>query len=271
MREEEIPADLVDQAEEYRAAMIEAIAETDEELMEKYLEGEELTVEELKSALRKATIANEIYPCICGSSYKNKGVQEMIDGVVDFLPSPLDIPAVKGTTSEGEEVERKADDSEPLSALAFKIATDPFVGKLAFTRIYSGVMQSGSYVLNSTKGKKERIGRLVKMHSNSRQEVEALEAGELGAVIGLKNTTTGDTLCDEKSPVVLESMEFPEPVINIAIEPKTKAGQEKMGIALAKLAEEDPTFKTWTDEETGQTIIAGMGELHLDIIVDRLQ
>ena len=195
----------------------------------------------------------------------------MIDGVVDFLPSPLDIPAVKGTTLEGEEVERKADDSEPLSALAFKIATDPFVGKLAFTRIYSGVMQSGSYVLNSTKGKKERIGRLVKMHSNSRQEVEALEAGELGAVIGLKNTTTGDTLCDEKSPVVLESMEFPEPVINIAIEPKTKAGQEKMGIALAKLAEEDPTFKTWTDEETGQTIIAGMGELHLDIIVDRLQ
>ncbi len=271
MREEEIPADLVDQAEEYRAAMIEAIAETDEELMEKYLEGEELTVEELKSALRKATIANEIYPCICGSSYKNKGVQEMIDGVVDFLPSPLDIPAVKGTTLEGEEVERKADDSEPLSALAFKIATDPFVGKLAFTRIYSGVMQSGSYVLNSTKGKKERIGRLVKMHSNSRQEVEALEAGELGAVIGLKNTTTGDTLCDEKSPVVLESMEFPEPVINIAIEPKTKAGQEKMGIALAKLAEEDPTFKTWTDQETGQTIIAGMGELHLDIIVDRLQ
>ena len=190
---------------------------------------------------------------------------------MDFLPSPLDIPAVKGTTLEGEEVERKADDSEPLSALAFKIATDPFVGKLAFTRIYSGVMQSGSYVLNSTKGKKERIGRLVKMHSNSRQEVEALEAGELGAVIGLKNTTTGDTLCDEKSPVVLESMEFPEPVINIAIEPKTKAGQEKMGIALAKLAEEDPTFKTWTDEETGQTIIAGMGELHLDIIVDRLQ
>ena len=267
----EVPADLADKAEEYRAAMIEAIAETDEELMMKYLEGEELTLEELKVALRKATINNEIIPVICGSSYKNKGVQQMIDGVVDYLPSPLDIPAVKGTTLEGEEVERKADDSEPLSALAFKIATDPFVGKLAFTRIYSGVMQSGSYVLNSTKGKKERIGRLVKMHSNSRQEVEALEAGELGAVIGLKNTTTGDTLCDEKSPVVLESMEFPEPVINIAIEPKTKAGQEKMGIALAKLAEEDPTFKTWTDEETGQTIIAGMGELHLDIIVDRLQ
>ena len=256
MREEEIPADLVDQAEEYRAAMIEAIAETDEELMEKYLEGEELTVEELKSALRKATIANEIYPCICGSSYKNKGVQEMIDGVVDFLPSPLDIPAVKGTTLEGEEVERKADDSEPLSALAFKIATDPFVGKLAFTRIYSGVMQSGSYVLNSTKGKKERIGRLVKMHANHREEVESLEAGELGAIIGLKNTTTGDTLCAENNPIILESMEFPEPVINIAIEPKTKAGQEKMGLALAKLAEEDPTFKTWTDQETGQTIIA---------------
>jgi len=270
VREEEIPADLADQAEEYRMAMIEAIAETDEELMEKYLEGEELTVDELMTALRKATIANEIVPCICGSSYKNKGVQQMIDGVVAFLPSPLDIPAVKGTTLEGEEDTREASDDAPMSALAFKIATDPFVGKLAFTRIYSGVMQSGTYVLNSTKGKKERIGRLVKMHANHREEVEALEAGELGAIIGLKNTTTGDTLCVENDPIILESMEFPEPVISVAIEPKTKAGQEKMGLALAKLAEEDPTFRTHTDQETGQTIIEGMGELHLEIIVDRL-
>lgn len=270
VRIEDIPADLVDQAEEYRMAMIEAIAETDETLMEKYLEGEELTEEELMTALRKATIANEIVPCICGSSYKNKGVQEMINGVVDFLPSPLDIPAVKGTTLEGEEDTRESSDEAPMAALAFKIATDPFVGKLAFTRVYSGVMQSGSYVLNSTKGKKERIGRLVKMHANSREEVEALEAGELGAIIGLKNTTTGDTLCLENAPIILEAMEFPEPVISVAIEPKTKAGQEKMGLALAKLAEEDPTFKTYTDQETGQTIIAGMGELHLEIIVDRL-
>ena len=271
MREEEIPADLKDMAEEYRGTMIEAIAETDEELMMKYLEGEEITEEELHKALRKATIANEIYPCLCGSSYKNKGVQQMLDAVVEYLPSPLDIPPVKGTTLEGEEAEREASDSAPMSALAFKIATDPFVGRLAFTRIYSGVMQSGSYVLNSTKGKKERIGRLVKMHANHREEVESLEAGELGAIIGLKNTTTGDTLCAEEAPIVLESMEFPEPVINVAIEPKTKAGQEKMGLALAKLAEEDPTFKTYTDQETGQTIIAGMGELHLEIIVDRLQ
>ena len=271
VRIEEIPAELADQAEEYRMAMIEAIAETDETLMEKYLEGEELTEEELHAALRKATIANEIVPCICGSSYKNKGVQEMINGVVAYLPSPLDIPPVTGTNLDGEEDTRPASDDAPMSALAFKIATDPFVGKLAFTRIYSGVMNSGSYVLNSTKGKKERIGRLVKMHSNTREEVEALEAGELGAIIGLKNTTTGDTLCDENAPIILESMEFPEPVIEVAIEPKTKAGQEKMGLALAKLAEEDPTFKTWTDQETGQTIIAGMGELHLDIIVDRLQ
>ena len=271
MREEEIPADLKDMAEEYRGAMIEAIAETDEELMMKYLEGEEITEEELHKALRKATIANEIYPCLCGSSYKNKGVQQMLDAVVEYLPSPLDIPPVKGTTLDGEEAEREASDSAPMSALAFKIATDPFVGRLAFTRIYSGVMQSGSYVLNSTKGKKERIGRLVKMHANHREEVESLEAGELGAIIGLKNTTTGDTLCAEEAPIVLESMEFPEPVINVAIEPKTKAGQEKMGLALAKLAEEDPTFKTYTDQETGQTIIAGMGELHLEIIVDRLQ
>ena len=270
VRYEEIPAGLVDQAEEYRMAMIEAIAETDEELMEKYLEGEELTQEELMVALRKATIANEIVPCICGSSYKNKGVQQMIDGVVDFLPSPLDIPAVNGITLDGEEDTREASDDAPMSALAFKIATDPFVGKLAFTRVYSGIMQSGTYVLNSTKGKKERIGRLVKMHANSREEVESLEAGELGAIIGLKNTTTGDTLCVESNPIILEAMEFPEPVISVAIEPKTKAGQEKMGLALAKLAEEDPTFRTHTDQETGQTIIAGMGELHLEIIVDRL-
>ena len=270
VRYEDIPADLVDQAEEYRMAMIEAIAESDEELMEKYLEGEELTEDEIMTALRKATIANEIVPCICGSSYKNKGVQQMIDGVVAFLPSPLDIPAVKGTTLEGEEDTREASDEAPMAALAFKIATDPFVGKLAFTRIYSGVMQSGTYVLNSTKGKKERIGRLVKMHANHREEVESLEAGELGAIIGLKNTTTGDTLCVENDPIILESMEFPEPVISVAIEPKTKAGQEKMGLALAKLAEEDPTFRTHTDQETGQTIIAGMGELHLEIIVDRL-
>ena len=270
VRIEEIPAELVDQAEEYRAAMIESIAETDEALMEKDLEGEELTEDELHAALRKATIANEIVPCICGSSYKNKGVQEMINGVVAYLPSPLDIPAVKGTDLDGNEDSREASDEAPMSALAFKIATDPFVGKLAFTRIYSGVLKSGSYVLNSTKGKKERIGRLVKMHSNTREEVEELEAGELGAIIGLKNTTTGDTLCSEDKPIILESMEFPEPVIDVAIEPKTKAGQEKMGLALAKLAEEDPTFKTYTDQETGQTIIAGMGELHLEIIVDRL-
>lgn len=271
IRVEEIPDDLKEQAAEYRNTMIEAIAETDEELMMKYLEGEEITEEEIVAALRKATIANEIYPCLCGSSYKNKGVQEMLDAVVEFLPSPLDIPPVSGVDLEGNDSNRKADDKEPMSALAFKIATDPFVGRLAFTRIYSGVMSSGSYVLNSTKGKKERIGRLVKMHANHREEVESLEAGELGAIIGLKNTTTGDTLCDEANPIILEQMEFPEPVISVAIEPKTKAGQEKMGIALAKLAEEDPTFKTYTNQETGQTIIAGMGELHLDIIVDRLQ
>ena len=271
IRIEEIPAELVEQAEEYRGLMLEAVAETDEELMMKYLEGEEITEEEIKSALRKATIANQIYPCICGSSYKNKGVQEMLDGVIEYLPSPLDIPPVQGTTLDGEEAERKASDDEAMSALAFKIATDPFVGRLAFTRVYSGVMNSGTYVLNSTKGKKERIGRLVKMHANHREEVENLEAGELGAIIGLKNTTTGDTLCAEENPIILEQMEFPEPVISVAIEPKTKAGQEKMGLALAKLAEEDPTFKTYTDQETGQTIIAGMGELHLEIIVDRLQ
>lgn len=268
----DIPADMVDKVEEYRNAMIEAVAEVDEELMMKYLEGEEITEEEIHAALRKGVINNQIVPVICGSSYKNKGVQPMIDTVVEYLPSPIDIPAVKGHNPEnGEEDTRETDDNAPLSALAFKIATDPFIGKLAFTRIYSGVMKSGTYVYNSTKGKKERIGRLVRMHANHRQEIDELLAGDIGAVIGLKDTTTGDTLCDENNPIVLEKMEFPEPVINVAIEPKTKAGQEKMGIALAKLAEEDPTFRTYTNQETGQTIIAGMGELHLDIIVDRLQ
>ena len=267
-----IPADMTDIVEEYRNAMIESIAELDEELMMKYLEGEEISVEELKAALRKGVIANQIVPVVCGSSYKNKGVQMMIDAVVQYLPSPIDIPDVKGVNPDnGEEDTRPTADDAPMSALAFKIATDPFVGRLAFTRVYSGRMVSGTYVLNSTKGKKERIGRLVKMHANHRQEVEELLAGDIGAVIGLKDTTTGDTLCDENSVIILESMVFPEPVIHVAIEPKTKAGQEKMGIALAKLAEEDPTFKTYTDQETGQTIIAGMGELHLEIIVDRLQ
>ncbi|WP_032120393.1 elongation factor G [Clostridium amazonitimonense] len=272
IEEGEIPAELKEKAEEYRAAMIESIAESDEELMMKYLEGEEITEEEIHVAIRKGTIANEIIPVICGSSYKNKGVQEMIDAAVEYMPSPLDIPAIKGTLPDtNEEDERKADDAEPMSALAFKIATDPFVGRLAFTRIYSGIMKSGTYVFNSTKGKKERVGRLVKMHANHREEVEELRAGDLGAIVGLKETTTGDTLCDDSAPIILESMEFPEPVINVAIEPKTKAGQEKMGIALAKLAEEDPTFRTYTNQETGQVIIEGMGELHLEIIVDRLQ
>lgn len=272
METTEVPADMLDIVEEYRSAMIESIAELDEELTLKYLEGEEITAEELKAALRKGVIANEIVPVVCGSSYRNKGVQAMIDAIVDYMPSPVDIPPIKGTNPEtGEVDERPADDNAPLAALAFKIATDPFVGKLAFTRVYSGVMKSGSYVLNSTKGKRERIGRLVKMHANHRQEVEEFLAGELGAIVGLKDTTTGDTLCDDANPIILEKMEFPEPVIRVAIEPKTKAGQEKMGIALSKLAEEDPTFKTYTDPETGQTIIAGMGELHLEIIVDRLQ
>ena len=272
IEETEIPEDMKDLTEEYRAAMVEAIAELDEELMMKYLDGEEISEEELKVALRKGVIKNEIVPVICGSSYKNKGVQMMIDAVIDYMPSPLDIPAIKGyDVDTKEEMERHSSDDEPMAALAFKIATDPFVGRLAFTRVYSGIMKSGTYVLNANKGKKERIGRLVKMHANHREEVEELRAGELGAVIGLKMTTTGETLCDEDHPVLLESMEFPDPVIHVAIEPKTKAGQEKMGIALAKLAEEDPTFKTHTDQETGQTIIGGMGELHLEIIVDRLQ
>ncbi|MBR0576310.1 elongation factor G [Proteiniclasticum sp. BAD-10] len=266
-----IPESVQDRAQEYRTALIEAVADLDEDLTMKFLEGEEFTVEEIKAALRKGTIANAVVPVVCGSSYKNKGVQEMIDAAVDYLPSPVDIPAIKGVTPDGEPDEREASDDAPMSALAFKIATDPFIGKLAFTRIYSGVMTSGSYVINSTKGKKERIGRLVKMHANHRQEIEELRAGDIGAVVGLKDTTTGDTLCTDENPIILESMVFPEPVIRVAIEPKTKAGQEKMGIALAKLAEEDPTFKTYTDQETGQVIIAGMGELHLEIIVDRLQ
>lgn len=266
-----IPESVQARADEYRAILVEAVADLDEDLTMKYLEGEEITVEEMKAALRKGTINNEIVPVICGSSYKNKGVQEMIDAAVDYLPSPVDIPAIEGVTPDGEEDSRPADDNAPMSALAFKIATDPFIGRLAFTRIYSGVMTSGSYVINSTKGKKERVGRLVKMHANHRQEVEELRAGEIGAVVGLKDTTTGDTLCVDTDQIILESMVFPEPVISVAIEPKTKAGQEKMGIALAKLAEEDPTFKTYTDQDTGQVIIAGMGELHLEIIVDRLQ
>lgn len=267
----EIPAEVLDKAKEFRAILVEAVADMDEDLTMKYLEGEEFTVEEIKKALRIGTITNRIVPVICGSSYKNKGVQEMIDAAVDYLPSPMDIPAIAGTTLDGEVSSREAKDEAPMSALAFKIATDPFIGKLAFTRIYSGVMTSGTYVMNSTKGKKERIARLVKMHANHRQEIDELRAGDIGAVVGLKDTTTGDTLCVESDPIILESMVFPEPVISVAIEPKTKAGQEKMGFSLAKLAEEDPTFKTYTDHETGQVIIAGMGELHLEIIVDRLQ
>lgn len=266
-----IPESVLEKAKEFRALLVEAVADLDEDLTMKYLEGEDFTVEEMKKALRKGTINNEIIPVICGSSYKNKGVQEMIDAAVDYLPSPVDIPNIAGVTPDGEETSRPADDNAPMSALAFKIATDPFIGRLAFTRIYSGIMTSGSYVINSTKGKKERVGRLVKMHANHRQEVEELRAGEIGAVVGLKDTTTGDTLCADGDLIILESMVFPEPVISVAIEPKTKAGQEKMGIALAKLAEEDPTFKTFTDQDTGQVIIAGMGELHLEIIVDRLQ
>ena len=267
----EIPADMADLAQEWREKLIESVAETDEELMMKFLEGEEFTVKEIKDVIRKETIGGRMVPMFCGSAYRNKGVQMMLDGVVDYMPSPLDIPPIKGIdpTTE-EEVERVADDKGPFSALAFKIMADPFVGKLAFFRVSSGTLTTGSYVYNSTKGKKERIGRILQMHANHRQEIEEVYSGDIAAAVGLKFTTTGDTLCDEKSEVILESMNFPDPVIEIAIEPKTKAGQEKMGIALAKLAEEDPTFKTYTNAETGQTIIAGMGELHLEIIVDRL-
>ena len=268
---EDIPSDLVEVAEKYRAELLENIAEHDEELMEKYLEGEELTEEEIKRAIRTATIANAMNPVLCGSAYKNKGVQPLLDAIVDYMPAPTDVPDIKGVDPQTDEpTTRKSSDEEPFAALAFKIATDPYVGKLAFTRIYSGSIESGSYVYNSTKGKRERIGRILMMHANKREEIEKAYAGDIVAIIGLKDTTTGDTLCDMDSEVILENMEFPDPVISVAIEPKTKASQEKMGIALAKLAEEDPTFRTYTDEETGDTIISGMGELHLEIIVDRL-
>ncbi|MCH5204630.1 MAG: elongation factor G [Oscillospiraceae bacterium] len=273
MRVEDIPADMQEKAAEYRAALLEAVAELDDDLMERYLENEgaDFTTEEIKKAIRKGTIENKFVPVTCGTSYRNKGVQKLLDAIVDFMPSPLDIPSIKGVNPDsGEEEERHAGDDQPFSALAFKIATDPFVGKLCFFRVYSGYVDAGTTVLNSTKDKNERMGRILQMHSNHRQDIDACPCGDIAAVVGTKYTTTGDTLCDENHPIILESMEFPEPVIDLAIEPKTKAGQEKMAIALAKLAEEDPTFKTWTNSETGQTIIAGMGELHLEIIVDRL-
>ncbi len=269
--EEPVPADMVDSMEAHRAELVEALASFDDDFMMKVLEGEEPTVEEIKSVIRKAVLTGEFHPVFCGSAYKNKNIQLLLDGVIDYLPSPLDIPPAKGVDENGNDVVCKPDDNEPLGALAFKIATDPFIGRLAYVRVYSGTLKSGSYVLNSTKGGKERIARVVLMHSNHRQEVEELHAGDIGAVVGLKNTTTGDTLCDEKHPVILEQMEFPDPVIEEAVEPKTKADQEKMSIALQKLAEEDPTFRVRTNAETGQTIIAGVGELHLDIIVDRMR
>ena len=271
IRCEEIPEDMKELAEKYHTEMIEHVAEQDDALMEKYLMGEELTIDEIKTCIRKSTINNTMVPVTCGTSYKNKGVQKLLDAIVDYMPAPTDVPAIKGVNPETEEEDvRHSSDTEPFSALAFKIATDPFVGKLCFFRVYSGTLTAGSTVYNSTKDNTERVGRIVQMHANHRQDLEMVYAGDIAAAVGLKNTTTGDTLCDEKHPIILESMEFPEPVIRVAIEPKTKAGQEKMGIALAKLAEEDPTFKAYTDEETGQTIIAGMGELHLEIIVDRL-
>ena len=271
LRVEEIPADMLDQAQEYHDALIEAVAETDEELMMKYLDGEELTKAEIKKALRAATIANTIVPVICGTSYRNKGVQKLLDAVLDYMPAPTDIEDIKGVNPDtGEEETRPSSDEAPFAALAFKIATDPYVGKLCFFRVYSGKIEAGTTVVNSVKGNNERMGRILQMHANSRKDIDCCYAGDIAAAVGLKNTTTGDTLCDSAHPIILESMEFPEPVIRVAIEPKTKAGSEKMGIALAKLAEEDPTFRTWTDDETGQTIIAGMGELHLEIIVDRL-
>ena len=266
----DVPADYLDKANEYREKMIESICETDEDLMMKYLEGEEVTIDELKVALRKAVVSATINPVFCGTSYRNKGVQLLLDAIVDYMPAPTDIEAIKGTLLDGEESVRHSSDSEPFSALAFKIMADPFVGKLAFFRVYSGILTSGSYVLNSTKNKKERIGRILQMHANTRKEITEVYAGDIAAAVGLKDTTTGDTLCDPASPIILESMEFPDPVISVAIEPKSKAAQEKMGTALARLAEEDPTFRVRTDEETGQTIISGMGELHLEIIVDRL-
>jgi len=267
----DVPADYLDKAQEYRVVLLDALAETDEDLMERYLSGEEIAIGELKAAIRKACISTEITPVLCGSAYRNKGVQKLLDAVLAYLPSPLDIEAIKGTDpNTDKELERQPSDEEPFSALAFKIMNDPFVGKLAFFRVYSGVMESGSYVYNSVKGKKERVGRILQMHANHRQEVDKVYAGDIAAAVGLKVTTTGDTLCDEDKEIILESMSFPEPVINVAIEPKTKAGRDKLGLSLAKLAEEDPTFRTYTDTETGQTIIAGMGELHLEIIVDRL-
>ena len=271
MRVEPIPEDMLEKAQEYHNQMVEAIAETDEELFEKYCEGEELSVDELKAALRKATISNQLVPVVCGTSYKNKGVQKLLDAVIDFMPSPIDIPAIKGINPDTEEEDvRHASDDEPFAALAFKIMTDPFVGKLCFFRVYSGSIEAGSTAYNPEKHSRERFGRILQMHANERKDIDKVYAGDIAAIIGTKSTTTGDTLCDENNPIILEQMVFPEPVISVAIEPKTKAGQEKMGIALSKLAEEDPTFRTYTDEETGQTIIAGMGELHLEIIVDRL-
>ena len=272
IQETDIPEDLQDLAEEWREKLVEAVAETDEALMERYLEGEEISEAELKAAIRKATCAVEFYPVLCGSAFKNKGVQLMLDAVVDYLPSPLDVPAIKGIDPNTDaEVERHSSDEEPFSALAFKVMTDPFVGRLTFFRVYSGTLQSGSYVKNSTKGKRERVGRILQMHANSRQEIPEVFSGDIAAAVGLKDTTTGDTLCDEKAEVILESMEFPDPVIEVAIEPKSKADQDKMAIALQKLAEEDPTFRAYTNQETGETVIAGMGELHLDIIVDRMR
>ena len=271
MRVEEIPEDMKDLAEEYREKMLDAVSMFDDEIMEMYLEGQEIPTDKIRKAIRQATVAVEMIPVVCGTSYRNKGVQKLLDAIVDYMPAPTDIPPIKGVNPRtDEEEERKSSDDEPFSALAFKIMTDPYVGRLSFFRVYSGTLNTGSAVLNSTKGQKERMGRILQMHANHREDIETVYSGDIAAAVGLKNTTTGDTLCDEKHPVILESMEFPEPVIRVAIEPKTKAGQEKMGIALMKLAEEDPTFKTYTDEETGQTIIAGMGELHLEIIVDRL-
>ena len=271
MRVEPIPADMMDLANEYREKLLDAVSMFDDEIMEMYLEGQEIPTDKIRAAIRKATVAVEMVPVTCGSSYRNKGVQKLLDAIVDYMPAPTDIPAIVGTNPKtDEEEDRHASDDEPFSALAFKIMTDPYVGRLSFFRVYSGTLNTGSAVLNATKNKRERVGRLLQMHANHREDLETVYAGDIAAVVGLKNTTTGDTLCDEKAPIVLESMEFPEPVIRVAIEPKTKAGQEKMGIALAKLAEEDPTFRAYTDEETGQTIIAGMGELHLEIIVDRL-
>ncbi len=271
IRCEDIPEDMLAKAEEYREKLVESVAESDEELMEKYLMGEELTLPEIKKCIRICTLENTMVPVVCGTSYKNKGVQKLLDAVVDYMPSPLDVPAIKGVNPDTEEDDvRESDDNAPFAALAFKIATDPFVGKLAFFRVYSGTIQAGTSVFNANKDNRERLGRIVQMHANDRKDLDMVYAGDIAAAVGLKNTTTGDTLCDENHPIILESMEFPDPVIRVAIEPKTKAGQEKMGIALAKLAEEDPTFKAYTDEETGQTIIAGMGELHLEIIVDRL-